>query len=76
MINAKEAKTISRSVNLDTQILDKISYNIVEAAGKGKYDISITSILYNLHNNYDYVEYLRELGYEVKYRNYGIHVYW
>lgn len=76
MINAKEAKTISKSINLDTQILDKISYNIVEAASKGKYDISITSILYNLHNNYDYVEYLRELGYEVKYRNYGIHVYW
>ncbi len=76
MINAKEAKTISRSVNLDAQILDKISYTIVEASSKGKYNTSITSILYNLPNDYDYVEYLRELGYEVKYRNYGIHVYW
>lgn len=76
MVNAKEAKTISRSVNLDTQILDKISYTIVKAASKGKYNTSITSIVYNLPNDYDYVEYLRELGYEVKYRSYGIYVYW
>lgn len=76
MVNTKEAKIISRSVNLDIQILDKINYTIVEAASKGKYNTSITSIVYNLPNDYDYVEYLRKLGYEVKYRNYRIYVYW
>lgn len=76
MIDAKEAKTISISVELDTQILDKISYIIIKEASKGKHETSITSILYNVSNDYSYIGYLRELGYEVTYRNFGIYVSW
>ena len=73
MIKAKEAKVISRSVELNQQILDKISCIIIKEASKGNYRADITPIIYNLPHNYTYIEYLKELGYSIKDLYHGIH---
>lgn len=73
MIKAKEAKVISRSVELNQQILDKISSTIIREASQGNYCANITSIIYNLPHNYTYIEYLKELGYSIKDLYHGIH---
>lgn len=66
MIKAKEAKVISRSVELNQQVLDKISCIIIKEASKGNYRADITPIIYNLPHNYTYIEYLKEFGYSIK----------
>ncbi len=66
MIKAKEAKAISRSAELDQQILDKISFTIIREASKGNYCADITSIIRGLHNAYSYILYFKELGYSIK----------
>lgn len=66
MIKAKEAKAISQSVELDQQILDKISFTIIKEASQGNYCADITSIIYKLPHAYPYLEYLKELGYSIK----------
>lgn len=73
MIKAKDAKAISRSVELNQQILDKISCIIIKEASKGNYRADITPIIYNLPHNYTYIEYLKELGYSIKDLDHGVH---
>lgn len=73
MIKAKEAKVISRSVELNQQVLDKISCIIIKEASKGNYRADITPIIYNLPHNYTYIEYLKELGYSIKDLDHGVH---
>lgn len=66
MIKAKEAKTISQSVELDQQILDEISFTIIREASKGNYCADITPIIRRLRHDYPYILYLKELGYSIK----------
>ena len=78
MIKAKEAKTISQSVELDQQILDQINFAIIKEASQGNYAAQISSILptTNIDKYYDY---LRELGFEIStfYKGeYGVYVVW
>ena len=78
MIKAKEAKTISQSVELDQQILDEIGFTIIKEASQGNYAAQISSILptTNIDKYYDY---LRELGFEIStlYKGeYGVYVIW
>ena len=77
MIKAKEARAITHSVELDQQILDKISFTIIKEANKGNYCADITSIIDNLPHNY--IEYLKEFGYSIKnlYKGIpGIYIVW
>ena len=78
MIKAKEAKTISQSVELDQQILDQINFAIIKEASKGNYAAQISSILPT--TNVDkYYDYLRELGFEIStlYKGeHGVYVIW
>ena len=78
MIKAKEAKTISQSVELDQQILDQINFAIIKEASKGNYASWIGSILPT--TNVDkYYDYLRELGFEIStlYKGkHGVYVVW
>ena len=78
MIKAKEAKTISQSVELDQQILDEINFAIIKEASQGNYAAQIGSILptTNIDKYYDY---LRELGFEIStlYKGeHGVYVVW
>ena len=78
MIKAKEAKTISQSVELDQQILDEIGFTIIKEASQGNYAAQIGSILPT--TNVDkYYDYLRELGFEISTlykREHGVYVVW
>ena len=78
MIKAKEAKTISQSVELDQQILDQINFAIIKEASQGNYAAQIGSILPT--TNVDkYYDYLRELGFEIStlYKGeHGVYVVW
>lgn len=78
MIKAKEAKTISQSVELDQQILDEINFAIIKEASQGNYAAQIDSILPT--TNVDkYYDYLRELGFEIStlYKGeHGVYVVW
>ena len=78
MIKAKEAKTISQSVELDQQILDEIGFTIIKEASKGNYAAQIGSIL-PITNVDKYYDYLRELGFEIstlQKDEYGVYVVW
>ncbi len=78
MIKAKEAKTISQSVELDQQILDQINFAIIKEASKGNYAVQIGSILPT--TNVDkYYDYLKELGFGIStlYKGeHGVYVVW
>ena len=78
MIKAKEAKTISQSVELDQQILDQINFAIIKEASKGNYAAWIGSILPT--TNVDkYYDYLKELGFGIStlYKGeHGVYVVW
>ena len=78
MIKAKDAKAISRSVELDQQILDEISFTIIKEASQGNYAAQIGSILPT--TNVDkYYDYLRELGFEIStlYKGeHGVYIVW
>ena len=78
MIKAKEAKTISQSVELDQQILDEIGFTIIKEASQGNYAARIGSILPT--TNVDkYYDYLKELGFEIRtfYKGeHGVYVVW
>ena len=78
MIKAKDAKAISRSVELDQQILDKIGFTIIKEASQGNYAARIGSILPT--TNVDkYYDYLKELGFEISplYKGeHGVYVVW
>ena len=78
MIKAKEAKAISQSVELDQQILDKISFTIIKEASQGNYAARIGSILPTANVD-KYYDYLRELGFEIStlYKGeHGVYVVW
>ena len=78
MIKAKEAKAISQSVELDQQILDKISFTIIKEASQGNYAAKIGSILPTANVD-KYYDYLRELGFEIStlYKGeHGVYVVW
>ena len=78
MIRAKEAKAISRSVELDQQILDEIGFTIIKEASQGNYAAHIGSILPT--TNVDkYYDYLKELGFGIStlYKGeHGVYVVW
>ena len=78
MIKAKEAKTISRSVELDQQILDDIGFTIIKEASQGNYAAHIGSILPT--TNVDkYYDYLKDLGFKISpiYKGeHGVYVVW
>ena len=78
MIKAKEAKTISQSVELDQQILDEIGFTIIKEASKGNYAAQIGSILPT--TNVDkYYDYLKDLGFKISpiYKGeHGVYVVW
>lgn len=71
MIKAKEAKAITRSVELDQRTLDQISVAIITEASQGNYSADITGIMYGLPHDYTYIEYLEELGYSIKHLDNG-----
>ena len=78
MIKAKEAKTISQSVELDQQILDEIGFTIIKEASQGNYAAQIGSIL-PATNVDKYYDYLKELGFEISllYKGeHGVYVVW
>lgn len=79
MIKAKEAKAISRSVELDQHTLDQIMVAIIAEASQGNYSANITGIVYGLPHDYTYIEYLEELGYSIKHLDHGrkgTYVHW
>lgn len=79
MIKAKEAKAISRSVELDQHTLDQIMIAIIAEASQGNYSANITGIVYGLPHDYTYIKYLEELGYSIKHLDHGrkgIYVQW
>ena len=78
MIKAKEARTITYSVELDQQILDQINFAIIKEASKGNYAAQIGSIL-PATNVDKYYDYLKELGFEIStlYKGeHGVYVVW
>lgn len=79
MIKAKEAKAISRSVELDQHTLDQIMIAIITEASQGNYSADITGIMYGLPHDYIYTSYLEELGYSIKHLDNGregTYVHW
>lgn len=78
MIKAKDARAISRSVELDQQILHEIGFTIIKEASKGNYAARIGSILPT--TNVDkYYDYLKELGFGISllYKGeHGVYVVW
>lgn len=66
MIEAKEARIISISAELDKHILDNINKAIVTEAGKGNYVADITYILPEICPNVTkYYDYFKELGFKI-----------
>lgn len=71
MIKAKEAKAITRSVELDQRTLDQISVAIITEASQGNYSANITGIVYGSPHDYAYTSYLEELGYSITHLDHG-----
>lgn len=66
MIEAKEARIISISAELDKHILDNINKAIITEAGKGNYVSDITYILPEICPNVTkYYDYFKELGFKI-----------
>lgn len=63
MIKAKEAEAISRSVELDQHILDRVSCAIITEASKGNYVVNISHLL-PVNKVGRYIDYLEELGFK------------
>ena len=75
MIEAKEARVITKSAGLDRHVLDKIQNVIIAVANKGGYTADISSLMVKQ----PYLDYLRELGYTIttyKNKSIGIYVEW
>lgn len=78
MIKAKEAKAISISVELDQQVLDKISKAIITEASKGNYAVKVSHPL-PIDKVDRYIDYLKELGFKTHplYKGeHGIYITW
>lgn len=79
MIKAKEARNISRSVELDQQILDQVSYAIIREASQGKYMANISSIMKGVNSGEAYFRYFNTLGFKISYcdnGNPGMYIMW
>ena len=71
MIKAKEAEAISRSVELDQHILDRVSCAIITEASKGNYSTNISSIMEGVNSREAYFTYFKTLGFTTAYRDNG-----
>ena len=79
MIKAKDAKAISRSVELDQQILDQVSCTIITEASQGNYYANISSIMEGINSREAYFTYFKTLGFTTAYRdngNPGLYIMW
>lgn len=71
MIKAKDAKTISQSVELDQHILNEINFAIIKEASKGNYCANITLIHKEMKSEKAYFDYFNSLGFKLSYLDNG-----
>ena len=79
MIQAEDAKAVSRSAVLDQHILDQINCAIIKEASKGNRRANITLIHKKMKPEKAYFDYFYSLGFKTSYlgnEDPGLYIIW